>query len=475
MPARNGLKAALAVWLVVVSAAWAEVRLPAIFSDHVVLQRQQAVPVWGWADPGEEITVACAGQTASCKAGADGRWRVALAPLAEPGPHELVVSGKASTLRLKDVLVGEVWVCSGQSNMQWTVSASANAQEEAAAANYPKIRMFTVQRRTAETPQDDCTGTWAVCDPQTVPQFSAVGYFFARHLHRELNVPVGMINSSWGGTPAESWISRKALESVPALRPLLERWEKNPDKKTPWRPACLYNGMIAPLVPYAMRGAIWYQGESNVGRAYQYRILMPLLIADWRRAWGQGDFPFGMVQLAPYRYGPAGEIACAELREAQTLTMQNTPNVGMAVTMDIGNPKDIHPKNKQEVGRRLGLWALAKVYGRDLIYSGPIYKSMTVEGNKVRISFDHCGSGLATRDGKPPSHFAVAGADQKFYPAQATLDGNTVVVHSPQVSQPVAVRYAWKDDAEPNLMNREGLPASPFRTDQWKGVTEGVD
>lgn len=475
MPARYGLKAAAAVWLVAVSAAWAEVRLPALFSDHLVLQRQQAVPVWGWADPGEQVIVACAGQSAECKADAKGRWKVTLAPLSTPGPHELVVRGKTSAVTLRDVLVGEVWVCSGQSNMEWSVAVSANAPEEAAAAHYPQIRMFTVQKKVADLPQDDCAGAWAVCSPQSVPRFSAVGYFFARHLHRELGVPVGMINSSWGGTPADSWISRKALESVPSLRPLLERWEKNPDKKNPWRPAALYNGMIAPLVPYALRGAIWYQGESNVGRAYQYRLLMPLLIGDWRRAWGQGDFPFGMVQLAPFSYGPAGEIACAELREAQALTTQNTPHVGMAVTMDIGNPKDIHPKNKQEVGRRLALWALAKVYGKQLVYSGPIYKSMSIEGNKARIHFDHIGSGLATRDGKAPSHFAVAGADQKFFPAEATLDGNTVVVHSAQVPQPVAVRYAWKDDAEPNLMNREGLPASPFRTDQWKGVTEGAN
>ncbi|MCR4414082.1 MAG: sialate O-acetylesterase [Thermoguttaceae bacterium] len=476
MRSRWLLRCFLLLWVLVAAAvAMAAPRLPAVFSDNMVLQRGQALPVWGWAEPGEEVVVGLAGQSAKATACKAGKWQVKLAAMEAGGPHELVVQGKDKSIAVKNVLVGEVWVCSGQSNMEWPVAASVNAPEEAAAANFPQIRMFTVAKKVADQPQDDCQGSWTVCSPQTVPGFSAVGYFFARKLHQDLGVPVGMINASWGGTPAESWTSRKALESESCTVPILQRWEKNTDQKNPWRPASLYNGMIAPVVPYAIRGAIWYQGESNIGRAWQYRTLMPLLIRDWRAAWGQGDFPFGLVQLAPFTYGPAAAIQCAELREAQTLTVLNTPNVGMAVTMDIGNPKDIHPKNKQDVGKRLGLWALAKVYGKPVVYSGPMYKSMAVEGNKVRIRFDHVGSGLVTRDGKAPTHFTVAGADQKFHPATAAIDGDSVVVHSDQVPQPVAVRYAWKDDDEPNLANKEGLPASPFRTDSWKSLTEGIN
>lgn len=460
------------------ASAGAAVRLPAVFSDNMILQQDQSLPVWGWAEPGEQITVAVAGQTATAKAGQDGRWRLALRKLAAGGPHELVVKGSTGTgLTIRNVLVGEVWLCSGQSNMEWPVAASLNAQQEMAAATYPQIRLFQVQKKTAEQPQADCAGSWVACSPQTVPKFSAVGYFFIRRIHEELGVPAGMINSSWGGTPAEAWTSRKALESEPSLKPLLERWQsgKAGPVSSPHRPASLFNGMIAPLVPFAIRGAIWYQGESNVGRAWQYRTLFPLMIRDWRAAWQQGDFPFGLVQLAPFTYKHPSKIdsLCAELREAQALTLKLVPNTGMAVTMDIGDPKDIHPKNKQEVGRRLALWALAKVYGKDLVYCGPMYKSMAVEGNKIRIAFEHVGSGLATRDGLPPSHFTIAGEDQRFVPAKAAIDGQTVVVYSDEVARPVAVRYAWRDDAEPNLMNKEGLPASPFRTDDWRLLTEG--
>lgn len=464
------------VLFVAVSSAVADLKLPAIFSDHMIVQRDQAVPVWGWADPEEEVTVSLAGQTVQGKANKEGRWSVALRPMPAGGPHQLAVVCPHSKVVLKNVLVGEVWLCSGQSNMQWSVRASAKAEEEIAAANYPKIRLFTVARKTASKPQPDCEGHWVECSPATVADFSAVGYFFIRQVHKELGVPVGMINSSWGGTPAEAWISRPSLESVPRLKPLLDRWANPPEKQanSPHRPAYLFNGMIAPVVPFALRGAIWYQGESNVSRAYQYRTLFPLLIADWRAAWKQ-DLPFGFVQLAPFRYQGQDETACAELWEAQTMTLQNVPNTGMAVTVDIGDIKDIHPKNKQEVGRRLALWALAKVYGKDVVYSGPIYKSMQIEGRTIRIAFDHAAGGLKTRDGKEPSDFTIAGEDQKFHPAKAVIDGSTVVVSSDAVAKPVAVRFAWRDTAEPNLCNQAGLPASPFRTDQWKGVTEGKD
>jgi sialate O-acetylesterase len=465
------------VLLAVAPVASAAVRLPAIFSDNMVLQREQPVPVWGWAEAGKEVTVTVAGQSATAKAGADGRWKATLPKLPAGGPHELVVQeagGPAVTL--KNVLVGEVWLCSGQSNMEWPLTASMNPQQEIAAANYPKIRLFNVQKKTAAEPQDDCKGAWTECSPKSVPGFSAVGYFFIRHLHKELDVPAGMIESAWGGTAAEAWTCRKVLESEPSFKPMLDRWDlgKAPPHDAN-RPANLYNGMIAPLAPFAIRGAIWYQGESNCGRAYQYRTLFPLMINNWRTAWGRGDLPFGLVQLAPYRRYEGGDngTTCTELREAQAMTVEKLPNVGMAVTMDISDVNDIHPKNKQDVGRRLALWALAKVYEKNVVYSGPIYKAMNVEGSKVRIRFDHVGGGLVTRDGKAPSDFIIAGEDQKFAPATAVIDGDTVVVSSDQVAKPAAVRYGWRDGAEPNLANKEGLPACPFRTDQWKGVTEG--
>jgi sialate O-acetylesterase len=478
MRCRSFVRISMCCMLVVgcASAATAAVKLPAVIGDNMVLQRGQPVPVWGWADKGEEVTVAVAGQTLTTKAGDDGRWNVTLAKLDVGQPLEMTVKGSSgSAATIKNILVGEVWVCSGQSNMEMGVNSCKDATQEIAAAKYPNIRLFTVGTKKAAEPQTDCTGQWVECSPATVPGFSAAAYFFGRQLHTELNVPVGLINTSWGGTPAQSWTSRKALESNPTLKPLAGG-----------ESSYLYNAMIAPLIPYAIRGAIWYQGEANVGGAYQYRTLFPAMIANWRADWGQGDFPFGFVQIAPFGgysddWG-ANPAACAELWEAQTMTLKSAPNTGMAVTVDIADVEKIHPKNKdysgihptnkQDVGRRLALWAMAKVYGHDRVYSGPIYKSMTVEGDKIRLQFDHVGGGLIASDGKPLSHFTVAGADQKFVPAIAVIDGNTIVVGSDQIAQPVAVRFAWRDDATPNFANKEGLPASPFRTDAWKGVTE---
>jgi sialate O-acetylesterase len=465
-----------------VSTVSAEIQLPAVIADNMVLQCGRPVPIWGWAEPGEDVRVAIGGKTAAAKADNDGRWRVTLEKLEAGGPHPLVVEGSSSgKLTVSDVLVGEVWLCSGQSNMAWPVAKAKNAKQEIAAAKYPRIRFFAVMDDTAEQPRVHCTGHWVPCSRNTVGNHTAVGYFFGRALLRKLDVPIGLIQTDWGGTTAEAWTSRKALEAEPSLKPLLERWDLMADTRhrdSPHRPASLYNAMIAPLVPYGIRGVIWYQGESNVARAYQYRTIFPAMIRDWRTAWGQGDFPFGFVQIAPHTYtrNPGDHPAkCAELWEAQLMTLKNVPNTGMVVTTDIGNLKNIHPTNKQEVGRRLALWALAKVYGRKLVYSGPIHESMSVEGDHIRIHFTQTGSGLSTRDGKPPSHFTIAGADKKFHPADARIEGRSIVVHGPSVSKPVAVRFAWREDAEPNLINKEGLPASPFRTDPWRGVTEGRD
>jgi sialate O-acetylesterase len=500
--------------LLAAASASADVRLPSVIGDHMVLQQGTSAPIWGWAEPGETVTVTLGPCKASATACDRGKWMVNLDAMESGGPHRMTVRGK-NTITLEDVLVGEVWVCSGQSNMQWPVSASTNAEEEIAAADYPRLRLFTVARKTADAPRDDCEGSWAACTPETVPGFSAVAYFFGRYLHKELDVPVGLVNTSWGGTPAEAWTSLDAQQGVPELEPTLARWNQQisqydpqaaqqryekaleawkqaadkakPEGKpaprrprapsnpadSPHRPASLYNGMIAPLIPFAIRGAIWYQGESNASRAEQYLTLFPAMIRNWRDKWGQGDFPFLFVQLAPYRYGNADPRNCAELREAQRLTLETVPNTGMAVTTDIGNVQDIHPKNKQDVGRRLALWALAKTYGQDLVYSGPLYESMSVEGDKIRVRFTHTGGGLVAKGG-PLTHFTIAGKDGEFVPATATIEGETVVVHSDQVSDPVAVRFGWRDDAEPHLFNEAGLPASPFRTDEFAMVTAGA-
>jgi sialate O-acetylesterase len=453
----------------IATTAWADVRLPQVIGSQMVLQRDMAVPIWGWAEPDEKVTVTLGDCTVEATACDKGKWAVKLAAMKAGGPHSITIAGK-NTITLEDILVGEVWVCSGQSNMQWSVKASNNAEEEIAAANYPQMRLFTVARKVADTPLDDCQGSWAACTPETIPAFTAVGYFFGRALHKEVGVPIGLINSSWGGTIAEAWTSHEGLMGEDDFEPILDRAATfNP--KNPNQACNLYNGMLKPLMPFGIRGAIWYQGESNCSRAKQYRKLFPAMISDWRKNWGQGDFPFYFVQLAPYRYGKADPACCAELWEAQLATL-SLPNTGMAVTTDIANIKNIHPKNKQDVGVRLALWALAKVHGEKLVYSGPLYKSMRVDDHMVCIEFDHTGDGLVARDG-PLTHFTIAGADKKFVAATATIKGNRIIVSSDQVTKPVAVRFAWRDDAEPNLFNSRGLPASPFRADDFEMVTAG--
>lgn len=490
----------------------ADVILPHIFSSSMVIQRDMPVPVWGWADPGEKVTVKIGDNVVSASADSKGSWTVKLPAMKAGGPFEMTVTGK-NTIKLTDILAGEVWVCSGQSNMEMGVGMVMNGKQEIADANYPQIRLFQILKKTSGQPVKDVDATWKVCTPETIAEggwggFSAASFFFGRELYKKLNVPVGLINTSWGGSRIEPWTPPEGFKAVPALQDIAKQVNdaninyrknlpENIDKLDAWvkdtrkalaanedipqapdwpnhplngyaLPTAMYNQMIFPIVPFAMRGAIWYQGESNRGEGMLYFEKMKGLINGWRTVWGEGDFPFYYVQLAPYRYGgnPVKPELLAEIWEAQTASL-SIPNTGMAGTMDIGNVVDIHPTNKQEVGRRLALWAFAKTYGfKDIVYSGPIYKSMKTDGNKIIIDFDYTGAGLASRDNKPLTWFEIAGADKKFVKAQAKISGNTVIVSSPNVLKPQSVRFGWNEEAEPNLMNKEGLPASPFRTDK---------
>lgn len=637
--------------------------LAAVFGDHMVLQRQLPLPVWGWGTPGARVEVRLDQHHADTTIDEDGRWKVTLGAMdVVDHPLELTVESNGERVRLIDVLIGEVWVGSGQSNMEWPVLAADNAHAEVAAANHPHIRLFQVPKTVSPTPKENVDAIWQVCSPDTISSFSAVAYYFGRHLRKALNVPVGLIHTSWGGTPAEAWTSRPALTSHPQLRGIMERFEANlndaktvgedrrryeewaskafhkdpgnhaeakgwanpshdisqwktmrlpqlwqdagencngaiwfraevqvpasaagkearlrlgqiddfdvtyfngervgaigPEKTNAhalprgytipgrlikagrnviavrvfdhfggggiycgpldltvaddqtiplppvwhyriehrlerhndpapaqplnwdsnWAPSGLYNSMVHPLIPYAIRGAIWYQGESNAGRAEQYEPLLQSMIANWREQWRQGDFPFVIVQLA--NYGPVLNepkgSAWAELRESQHKATAAMANVGLAVTIDIGNALDIHPTNKQEVGRRLGLVAERIAYHRSTNDSGPVYESMRIDGNTIRLRFKHS-EGLTTTKGETLSQFTIAGDDQQFVWADAKIDGNDVVVSSPKISKPVAVRYLWADSPTPgHLTNSTGLPAAPFRTDTWRGITAGV-
>lgn len=487
-------------------AARGDVRLPALFSDHMVLQQGAAVPVWGWADAAERVTVTAGEQKKTAVAGEDGKWRVVLDSMrASSDAIAFAVEG-TNRIELADVVVGEVWVASGQSNMEWPLKQAANAAEELAAADNPRLRMFTVKKSTAVEPAADVTGAWEVSSPTTAGRFSAVGYFFARQLVADLKMPVGIIHSSWGGTPAEAWTSRATLQAHPALRILVENadkaiadyddrlaqhakalavWEQQRDKAraegkpvpqrprpplsatAPSRPANLYNAMLAPLVGYGIRGVIWYQGEANAGRPQEYRTLFPTMIQDWRKRWGQGDFAFLFVQLANFRARrdlDSVESNWALLREAQALTLA-VPKTGMAVTIDIGDERDIHPRNKQDVGRRLARAAMSVAYGQTVQWRGPTFRKMAIADGKVRIDLDHA-RGLKAREGQVVG-FVIAGEDRHWHVAEAKIDGQSVVVWSDQVPKPVAVRYAWADAPQSSLYNDQDLPAGPFRTDDW--------
>lgn len=476
--------------------ARADVKLPALISSGMVLQQGVPVPIWGWADEGETVVVEFQTQKVSATA-KDGQWLVKLQPLKAGGPFTLFITAK-NKLMVENVLVGEVWLCGGQSNMEWPLKQTDGAEAEMAAANYPQIRLFSVPRLEVAEPVNDVKSSWKECSPQTVPDFSAIGYYFGRDIHKARQVPVGLIDNAVGGTPAESWMNAEVLKADQEYKQFLEAYPRRMQQyeqalakhketveqakaegKTPprppgkpWMPAGLYNGMVAPLAPYAVKGAIWYQGEANAGRAYQYRRLFPDMIRNWRSTWGQSDFPFLFVQLAAF--GPnaptLGESDWAELREAQTLTLTALPKTGMALAIDVGNINDIHPRNKQPVGARLALAGRAVAYGEKLVYSGPMFAAMKVKGSQVELRFNHVGGGLVAKDGALKG-FLIAGEDKVWHEAKAEIKGKNVVVSSADVAKPVAVRYAWAKFPECNLYNKEGLPAVPFRTDDWPGVT----
>ena len=483
--------------------------LPRMFSNHMVLQRDRAVPIWGSAEPGQNVSVSFAGKNKTAQADAAGKWLLRLDPMpVNEVSGELQVNAGASKVTYSDVVVGDVWVCGGQSNMERQLGLRGvqqpivNWEAEAAQANFPLIRHFGVAQKIAEEPVTNVTGEWKVCSPETVTNFTAVGYFFARELHTNLHIPIGLLHSTIGGTNADSWMEKKAVEQDPTLQPLLAAEAKTeqdfpallakyqadepalltayeaalqvaqtnggkpPNKPSPprdpklgnHRAGVLYNGMIAPLQPYAIRGVIWYQGESDCGNPKLYRTLFPALIADWRQTWGQGDFPFLFVQLAPYHGNNP------ELREAQLMTSQSVPNTAMVVTTDCGDAEDIHPPNKKPIGERLALAARALAYGEKIEYSGPIFRDAKIDDGKAIVSFTHIAGGLVAKDGELKG-FALIGADKKIVPAKAEIEGDHILVSAPEVPQPVAVRYGWANVPDVNLYNSDGLPASPFRSD----------
>lgn len=495
--------------------ARADVTLAPLFTDYAVLQRDKPIPVWGAADAGEKVTVTFGRQTKSATAGPDGRWMVSLDKLgAESKGADLTVAGK-NTLVVHDVVVGEVWLCSGQSNMEFTVSRAKDSAKEIAAANFPLIRHIKIKNTVANDPATTVAtnGGWQSASPATVGGFTAVGYFFARDIFEKLKIPVGLVHSSWGGTPVESWMPAPTLARDPAFKVVAERWDKtlsdytekkadydatilpewtqadatakvqgdaehaawlkaHPKPRAPrgrgdsWTPSGLFNGMIAPLVPYAIRGALWYQGESNAERASEYCALFSAMITSWRKQFGQGDFPFYWVNLANYTVpSDATGQTYAYLREAQTQTLE-LPNTGQAIAIDIGNPDDIHPTNKQEVGRRLALIAKNRLYGIAGEDSGPTFANVRLGSAGLIITFGHAGGGLSAH-GKPVESVEVAGADQVFHPARASVTKSIMIAFSPEVKEPIAIRYAWRNAPDANLYNGAGLPAVPFRSDNW--------
>jgi sialate O-acetylesterase len=497
--------------------AFADVKLPALFGNHMVLQQDTVVKLWGWANPNEKIEILPSWQQKAIRisANADGEWVASLKTLkADLKPYSITFKS-TNQIKIDDILFGEVWICGGQSNMSFPIkgtpghySGLKNADEVLKEANHPKLRFITVERKVANEPQKDTKGEWLVCTPETASgDISAVSYFFALQLIEKTGFPVGLIGANWGGTPAEAWTSKKVLEDNADFKSILTDYDKTvanwasisetyrnnykayqfqdsvakanktarPSRpvepigpnsnKSPYK---LYNGIIKPLQPFTIKGVIWYQGENNATRAYQYKALFPAMMKNWRNDWNNEKMPFYFVQISPHR------SQNPEIREAQRLVFLNDAFTGMVVTTDNGDALDIHPRNKKLVGDRLSLWALKKQYGfKDIVASGPMYQTYKIEGNKIRIYFTDLADGLVAKNGDL-KEFTIAGADEKFYPAEAKIDGNTIVVESPEVTAPKAVRFAWKNVPYPNLFNSAGLPASPFKTDDWKWETEGL-
>lgn len=542
LPESGGVRVDGKPWLAVgamlcvsISTGRADVRVPAVIGEHMVLQAGTNTPLWGWADPGERVTATVGAAQAATVAGADGKWKVVFTDLKAGDVPVRVSIAARNTLVFEDVLIGDVWICSGQSNMalplRRVVGRNVADPQGLGQANHPRIRLFTLPKETRIEPQDDCTGSWSVCTPESAREFSATGYFFGREIHRAENIPVGLVNACRGSSSGQMWTSLEALQSEPALAdyvsealaaradyPLrkerylqwkqaaaqwpaaLERWETEaararaagqepPPQPTPpgpgpgrpvgmdaWEddvmtvPTVLFNGMISPLLPFGIKGAIWYQGEGNTDAAGLYRTLFPAMVRDWRARWGRGDFPIHFVQLSSFQQPRdlPGEDTWAAFREVQSQLRASVPNSGMAVTIDIGCATDIHPLTKEEVGRRLSLVALAETYGHAIECSGPRYERMAIEGSRIRLHFTHVGGGLVARGDAPLKRFAIAGADRRFTWGDAAIDGDTVIVSSPTVPAPVAVRYAWEINPDGcNLFNAAGLPGSPFRTDDW--------
>ncbi len=505
---RRQRRLCIAMWLcaglITTPVAIAEVVLPNVFSDHMVLQRRQPNKVWGKAAPGENVSVTIGTQAHAATAGTDGSWQVVLAPMEVAAePQRLVVKGQANQVAIEDVLVGEVWIASGQSNMEYALGSAYDADLELAAANHPGIRFINYPDVGAQAPVwTHDNATWVVSNPQSARSFSAVAYVFARQIHASLGAPVGIINNAWGGSRAEAWVPRKYFDNRPNLMPIVTRYDGfardlaalegkgtlstaeqararqlRTDVNGDDRPANAWNGIVASHAGYGIRGVLWYQGEGNAPRAYQYRELFPLLIESWRREWGQGDFPFYWVQLPgnEMQKPDPGESAWAELRESQSLTAAGVPNTAQVVTIDLGEDGNLHPRSKKDIGLRLARIALARDYGVPMPFRSATLRAMRVEGGKAVLEFDHVEGRLRAIDGGPLRGFAIAGADRKFVWAEATVNRDgTITVSSEQVPAPVAVRYAWADNPQNNVYDNTRLPLTPFRTDDWPGVTDGV-
>ncbi len=446
------------------SCAFADVRFAAIFSDHAVLQQQESIPVWGWASADEEVSVSLGNQTQKTKAAADGKWMVQLPKMASGGPFTLTAIGK-NTVTAHDILIGEVWLGSGQSNMAMTMNQVADAKNEMAAADLPRIRMFKEESGPSKTPRTDAKGSWVICSPTTVPRFSATLYYFGRAIHQSENVAVGLINSSVGGSAIETWISSEALAKIPVTNSPTDKPKPPIKRNGPSAKSVLFHGKIAPLIPYGMRGIVWYQGEANSvpGDGANYQQLLTALVNDWRNLWGK-ELPIAWVQLPKFnRPGQGWSLVREGMLKSLTL-----PKTGMAITVDLGAAEDIHPKDKKEVGHRLALWALDSVYGKPVpATSGPLPEKHVIRDADIVVSFLHANDGLKSSDGKELRGFVIAGEDQQWHLASARIDGNTVIASSAMVQKPVALRYAWAAVPDCNLTNGKNLPASPFRTDVW--------